>query len=147
MRTFDDLLEDLEYYARCEKDEVESAKTALRCLYKQNIDTLEFQCMIHRNIVSELTQARTTSEYWKEEHNAGNIKIKELEITLSRYNEFVKALLDFISRAPVRSGVCCCGEDMIKHASGLAIGHEPVDMWDYSVAGFIEEYNVKFKEG
>lgn len=146
MRTFNELLDDLEYRARWEKDEVESSKTTLRYLYKQNIDNLEFQRMIHTNITSELTQARITSEYWKEEHNAANIRIKELEITISRYNEFVKALLDFISRAPVRSGVCCCGEDMIRHASGLAAGHEAVDMWDYSVDGFIEEYNAKFKE-
>lgn len=42
-------------------------------------------------------------------------------------------LLDFIARAQVSSGVCCCGEPMDGHSSPMSCGHSPVDAWDYAV--------------
>lgn len=38
MRTFDELLDDLEYRARFEKDEVESAKSTLRRMHQRKAD-------------------------------------------------------------------------------------------------------------
>lgn len=49
-------------------------------------------------------------------------------------------LLDFIKYAEVDSGVCCCGDSMENHPSGMNCGHSPVDMWDNAVAGLIAKY-------
>jgi hypothetical protein len=49
-------------------------------------------------------------------------------------------LLEFIKRAPVSSGVCCCGDSMEKHSS---VDHTPVDMWDHAVLSFVEEMKDK----
>lgn len=59
--------------------------------------------------------------------------------------KFIAALIDFIKFSPVSSGVCCCGDSIEDHPSWMNCGHEPVDMWDYSVSKFIEEYELKFK--
>lgn len=48
-------------------------------------------------------------------------------------------LLAFMRRAPVSSGVCCCGDDMEKHASPMICGHSPVDQWDDSVYSWAEQ--------
>lgn len=48
-------------------------------------------------------------------------------------------LLAFIRKAPVSSGVCCCGEEMQKHDHPMTCGHTPVDTWDHAVLGFCEE--------
>lgn len=42
-------------------------------------------------------------------------------------------LLEFIKNAQVSSGVCCCGDDMAKHANPMHCGHNPVDTWDHAV--------------
>lgn len=47
-------------------------------------------------------------------------------------------LLDFIARAPVSSGVCCCGETMDGHSSPMFCGHSPVDMWDHAVRELLD---------
>lgn len=47
-------------------------------------------------------------------------------------------LLDFIARAPVSSGVCCCGDTIDGHASPMICGHSPVDMWDHAVRGLLD---------
>lgn len=49
-------------------------------------------------------------------------------------------LLDFIKYAEVDSGVCCCGDSMENHPSGMNCGHSPVDMWDNAVVGLIAKY-------
>jgi hypothetical protein len=49
-------------------------------------------------------------------------------------------LLAFMQSAPVSSGVCCCGDDMNKHGNPMDCGHNPVDMWDNSVASFVTEF-------
>ena len=45
---------------------------------------------------------------------------------------------DFIARAQVSSGVCCCGEAMDGHSSPMSCGHSPVDMWDYAVGKLLD---------
>ena len=47
-------------------------------------------------------------------------------------------LLDFIARAQVSSGVCCCGEPMDGHSSPMSCGHSPVDTWDYAVGKLLD---------
>ena len=47
-------------------------------------------------------------------------------------------LLDFIARAQVSSGVCCCGEPMDGHPSPMSCGHSPVDMWDHAVRKLLD---------
>jgi len=54
-------------------------------------------------------------------------------------------LLAFMQGAPVSSGVCCCGDDMNKHAHPMSSGHNPVDMWDHAVMCHAEEI-AKFDE-
>ncbi len=45
----------------------------------------------------------------------------------------IEMMREFIARAPVSSGVCCCGESMNGHSDPMNCGHTPVDLWDYSV--------------
>lgn len=47
--------------------------------------------------------------------------------------------LEFVKSAPVRSGTCCCGDDMDRHADPMSCGHTPVDQWDYSLALWLEQ--------
>ena len=47
-------------------------------------------------------------------------------------------LLDFIARAQVSSGVCCCGEPMDGHSSPMYCGHSPVDMWDHAAGKLLD---------
>ncbi len=45
----------------------------------------------------------------------------------------IEMMREFIARAPVSSGVCCCGEAIDRHSSPMICGHSPVDLWDHSV--------------
>ncbi len=45
----------------------------------------------------------------------------------------IEMMREFIARAPVSSGVCCCGEAIDGHSSPMICGHSPVDLWDHSV--------------
>ena len=45
----------------------------------------------------------------------------------------IEMMREFIARAPVSSGVCCCGESMEGHSSSMNCSHTPVDLWDHSV--------------
>lgn len=45
----------------------------------------------------------------------------------------IEMMREFIARAPVSSGVCCCGEPIDGHSSPMSCGHTPVDLWDHSV--------------
>lgn len=49
-------------------------------------------------------------------------------------------LVEFIKRAPVESGVCCCGDSMREHPDPMWSGHTPVDMWDHSVQCYVDEH-------
>ena len=50
-------------------------------------------------------------------------------------------LIDFIEGAEVSSGMCCCGDDMARHASPINCGHSPVDMWDNCVKNLRAEFD------
>lgn len=60
-------------------------------------------------------------------------KILQLEQQLAAEQAKSVEVRDFIARAQVSSGVCCCGDAMDGHASPMVCGHSPVDMWDYAV--------------
>ncbi len=45
----------------------------------------------------------------------------------------IEMMREFIARAPVSSGVCCCGESMNGHSNPMSCDHTPVDLWDHSV--------------
>lgn len=49
------------------------------------------------------------------------------------------AFVEFVKTAPVQSGVCCCGDSMDNHPSPMSCGHSPVDQWDYSLSGWLEQ--------
>lgn len=54
--------------------------------------------------------------------------------------EALDKLVEFIKRAPVESGVCCCGDAMDQHNDPMWSGHAPVDMWDHNVNSYVEEH-------
>lgn len=62
----------------------------------------------------------------------------------AEYKKQRDELLEFMQRAPVSSGVCCCGSDMDKH--GMYDGHTAVDTWDYAVQQFADKIE-KFDKG
>jgi hypothetical protein len=51
----------------------------------------------------------------------------------------LREFVDFVRQAPVSSGVCCCGDDMEKHADPMSCGHAPVDQWDHSLSQWLKE--------
>lgn len=75
MRTFDELLADLEYRATWEKDEVESAKATLRHMYQQKTEENERLNNLFRSTISALARIDVALGI---EDDACN----ELEITL-----------------------------------------------------------------
>lgn len=54
------------------------------------------------------------------------------------------ALLAFIQNVPVKSGVCCCGDDIGEH--GYHSNHSPVDQWDHSVESWAKDFDKFDKE-
>lgn len=62
-----------------------------------------------------------------------NLTRKELTTLIERQAAQIELMREFIARAPVSSGVCCCGESMNGHSDPAYCGHTPVDLWDYSV--------------
>lgn len=65
-------------------------------------------------------------------------KILQLEQQLAAEQAKNVGLRDFIARAQVSSGVCCCGEPMDGHSSPMSCGHSPVDMWDHAVGKLLD---------
>ena len=65
-------------------------------------------------------------------------QIADLQKQVDSLNKKYDALLEFIKHAQVSSGVCCCGDSLEGHPSGMDCGHEPVDVWDYAVSKFVE---------
>lgn len=55
---------------------------------------------------------------------------------------FATHLMGFVEHAPVSSGICCCGDDMTRHANPMDCGHTPVDQWDNAVCGFVQEFEA-----
>ena len=53
--------------------------------------------------------------------------------TIERQAAQIEMMREFIARAPVSSGVCCCGEAIDGHSSPMSCGHNPIDLWDHSV--------------
>lgn len=43
----------------------------------------------------------------------------------------LEGLLFALSRAEIKTGVCCCGDSMENHDSGYNCGHSALDEWDY----------------
>lgn len=80
MRTFDELLADLEYRATWEKDEVESAKATLRHMYQQKTEENERLNNLFRSTISALARIDVALGI---EDDACN----ELEITLQAIEE------------------------------------------------------------
>lgn len=66
-------------------------------------------------------------------------KILQLEQQLAAEQANNVELLDFIARAQVSSGVCCCGEPIDGHSSPMSCGHSPVDMWDHAVRKLLDD--------
>ncbi len=44
-----------------------------------------------------------------------------------------------VNTAPVGTGVCCCGDSMVKHSDPYSCGHNPVDEWD----NFLSDWAIK----
>lgn len=65
-------------------------------------------------------------------------KILQLEQQLAAEQAKNVGLRDFIARAQVSSGVCCCGEPIDGHSSPMSCGHSPVDMWDPAVGKLLD---------
>lgn len=65
-------------------------------------------------------------------------KILQLEQQLAAEQAKNVGLRDFIARAQVSSGVCCCGEPIDGHSSPMSCGHSPVDMWDHAVGKLLD---------
>lgn len=59
--------------------------------------------------------------------------LNQLRVKVTEMDARITELEEFIRNAPVSSGVCCCGDSMDTHDSGMYSGHSPVDQWDYSV--------------
>lgn len=51
----------------------------------------------------------------------------------------IEKLHNFIRSAPVSTGVCCCGDDMERHAHPMSCGHSPVDEWDHQSQLILDE--------
>lgn len=66
-------------------------------------------------------------------------KESAIQRNAARYKEQRDRMLQFMQNADVRSGVCCCGDDIERHGNPMDCGHSPVDMWDHSVLCWAEE--------
>jgi hypothetical protein len=53
----------------------------------------------------------------------------------------LREFIDFVNRAPVGSGVCCCGDNMENHDNPYNCSHTPFDQWDRSLMLYMEEIN------
>lgn len=49
------------------------------------------------------------------------------------------AFIDFVKNAPVSSGVCCCGDNILTHGDPMSCGHTPVDQWHWSLSLWIKQ--------
>lgn len=52
--------------------------------------------------------------------------------------EALAALLHLVDEFGIKSGVCCCGDDMARHSNPMDCGHSPVDSGEYYSAQTIE---------
>ena len=98
-----------------------------------------------REQASELEAARAEIERLENQVQARDAelwgrtqKILQLEQQLAAEQAKNVGLRDFIARAQVSSGVCCCGEPIDGHSSPMSCGHSPVDMWDHAVGKLLD---------
>lgn len=66
-------------------------------------------------------------------------KLADAQAEIARLRGALERAVSFVEHAEVSSGVCCCGDDMERHANPMDCGHSPRDMWDYAAEGFIKE--------
>lgn len=52
--------------------------------------------------------------------------------------ESLEVLLGLVDEFGIKSGVCCCGDDMARHSNPMHCGHSPVDSGEYYSAQTIE---------
>ena len=52
--------------------------------------------------------------------------------------ESLEVLLGLVDEFGIKSGVCCCGDDMARHSNPMDCGHSPVDSGEYYSAKTIE---------
>ena len=89
---------------------------------------------------AEIARLKTVPmKYRRMEFNA-NLQDENVKLSKQLAAEQAKnvELRDFIARAQVSSGVCCCGDVMDGHASPMVCGHSPVDMWDHAVRKLLD---------
>ncbi|WP_313329432.1 hypothetical protein [Comamonas sp.] len=58
-------------------------------------------------------------------------RIQELESAL-------QGTVDFLTHAPLETGICCCGDSMSQHGNPMDCGHSPVDSGGYAVSSHID---------
>lgn len=58
-------------------------------------------------------------------------EIESLAAAVTELVESHKALLETVEHLDTAEGVCCCGDDMERHAHPMSCGHEPVDAGHY----------------
>ena len=85
------------------------------------------------NLVKQLRTWDEMPEYDSDSFNWLDLKTAEAADLIERQAAQIEMLREFIARAPVSSGVCCCGEAIDGHSNPMSCGHTPVDLWDHSV--------------
>lgn len=71
--------------------------------------------------------------------NEAQAIIDELRARIAKFEEFAQ----WVSTAPVSTGVCCCGDSMENHDDAMNAGHAALDEWDYALRGWLEQLGIK----
>lgn len=58
---------------------------------------------------------------------------------LAEAKRIIEGLVGLLGNCSVESGVCCCGDDMARHASPMCCGHSPVDSGAYYADGLLKD--------
>lgn len=62
--------------------------------------------------------------------------LRQISGKIERYREFA----EWVRKAPVESGVCCCGDVLAAHNQNT--GHSFTDQWDRSLSNWLKELDL-----
>ena len=61
-------------------------------------------------------------------------KVRDEVTEAAAMREALEGCVGLLTNASVRTGVCCCGDDMEHHGSPMDCGHSPVDSGEYNAS-------------
>lgn len=81
-------------------------------------------------------EAARNGEQWRD--LCGDKLVLAMFNRIQELESAIQGSVEFLTHAPLETGICCCGDSMNGHGNPMDCGHSPVDSGAYAISAHIE---------